>query len=215
MQPVRVSVLLFLLAFGYGAGVRAEMSREQALAALGGGDPVARAEAVEQLGRNGTMNDVDALLDALRDGDARVRALAEGAVWSVWMRSGDAQADALVREGIAHMEAQQMGAAVDAFTRAIERRPDFAEAWNKRATAWFLIGDFEQSLKDCDATLERNPNHFGALAGCGSIYAQRGDLERALDFLQRAFDLNPNLEAVNVALELVRHRLGKTGRQEI
>jgi len=194
---------------------QAELSREQALAALSSVNPAERAEGAEQLARTGTMPDVEALLDLLRDEDEHVRGLAERAIWSVWLRSGDAEADALVRQGMIHMEAQQMGVALDAFTRAIERRPDFAEAWNKRATAYFLIGDFDQSLRDCDQALQRNPNHFGALAGCGGIYAQREDLERALDFLQRAFDLNPNLEGVEIALSLVRYRLGKTGRQEI
>jgi len=209
------SVLVLIAAVFTVLPVRAEMSREQALAALESADAAQRGEGVEQLARTGTMSDVETLLDALRDDDPRVRALAEHAIWSVWLRSGDAQADALVQQGIVHLEAQRMGEALDAFTRAIERRPDFAEAWNKRATAYFLIGDFDQSLKDCDQALQRNPNHFGALAGCGAIHAQRDDLERALDFLQRAFDLNPNLEGVEVALSLVRHRLGKTGRQEI
>ena len=193
----------------------AEMSRDQVRLALQSESAAQRGEAVEQLGRTGTMEDVEPLLDALRDRDTHVRSLAETAIWRVWLRSGDAQADALVSKGIAHMEAQQVGAALDAFTRAIERRPDFAEAWNKRATVYFLMGNFDQSLKDCDEALRRNPNHFGALAGCGAIYAQRDDLERALDFLQRAYDLNPNLEGVEVGLSLVRHRLGQTGRQEI
>jgi tetratricopeptide (TPR) repeat protein len=216
MKRMRSFLLLTaLIALIAALPAQAEVSREQALAALGSANAAERGEGAEQLARTGTMPDVEALLVALHDDDARVRALAEHAIWSVWLRSGDAEADALVRKGMVHMEAQQMGAALDAFTRAIERRPDFAEAWNKRATAYFLLGDFDQSLKDCDQVLQRNSNHFGALAGCGAIYAQREDLERALDFLQRAYELNPNVEGVEVALALVRHRLGKTGRQEI
>ncbi|MCC7548092.1 MAG: tetratricopeptide repeat protein [Burkholderiales bacterium] len=212
-----VTPLLLLCALAGGAVVpaRAEMSRDQAVAALRSDAPGERSAAVERLARSGTMADVEALLDALRDEDAHVRSLAEGAIWSIWLRSGDADTDALVRKGVAHMEARQMGAALDAFTRAIERRPDFAEAWNKRATAYFLIGDFDQSLHDCEKALERNPNHFGALAGCAGIYAHRDQLEHALDYLERAFELNPNLEGVEIGLTLVRHRLGRTGRQEI
>jgi len=211
----RMRIFLLVTALIATLPAQAELSREQALAALGSANAAERGDGAEQLARSGTMPDVEALLDALRDDDERVRVLAERAIWSVWLRSGDAEADALVRKGMDHMEAQQMGAALDAFTRAIERRPDFAEAWNKRATAYFLLGDFDQSLEDCDQALQRNPNHFGALAGCGAIYAQREDLERALDFLERAFALNPNVEGVEIALSLVRHRLGKTGRQEI
>ncbi len=219
MKRIRILLLLSLLALStatkLGGVAYAEMSRSQALMAMQSGDAGRRAQGIEQLAHSGRMEDVEALLGALRDQDRNVRRLAEGAIWSVWLRSGDPEADALVREGVARMEAQQMGAALDAFTRAIERRPDFAEAWNKRATAYFLIGDYDQALKDCDAALERNPNHFGALAGCGSIYAQRDELGRALDFLERAYDLNPNLDGVAAALELVRHRLGRSGRREI
>lgn len=215
MKRMRIVLLAAALLGIVAVPTHAEMSREQARSALASASAAERGEGVEELARIGTMDDVEVLLDALRDRDRHVRALAERAIWRVWLRSGDAEVDTLVSKGIAHMEAQQMGAAVEAFTRAIERRPDFAEAWNKRATAWFLMGDFEQSLRDCDRTLERNPNHFGALAGCGGIYAQRDELERALDYLQRAYALNPNLEGVEVGLALIRHRLGRSGRQEL
>ncbi len=217
MKRIQFLLIVLVTAFSAVSGgvASAEMSRSQALSAMRSDDTGRRAQAIEQLARTGRMEDVEVLLDALRDENAHLRNLAEGAIWSVWLRSGDTKADALVKEGVERMEAQQIGAALDAFTRAIERRPDFAEAWNKRATVYFLIGDFDQALKDCDEALQRNPNHFGALAGCGAIYAQRDELDRALDFLERAYALNPNLEGVATALELVRHRLGKSGRQEI
>jgi tetratricopeptide (TPR) repeat protein len=80
---------------------------------------------------------------------------------------------------------------------------------------YFLMGDYDQSLKDCDETLKRNPNHFGALSGCGAIYAQRDELDRALEYLERALEVNPNLEGVEEGLALVRQRLGSRGRQSI
>ena len=97
--------------------------------------------------------------------------------------------------------------------RMVVMRPDFAEGWNKRATVYFLMGDFDQSLADCDETLKRNPNHFGALAGCGAIYAQRGELEQALEYFERALEVNPNMPGVEQALGLVRERLATAGRR--
>jgi tetratricopeptide (TPR) repeat protein len=132
------------------------VGREQALAALTGADVEARRAAALELGKVGTMADAGALLDALYDDDEVVRSLAETAVWQVWMRSGDARADALLASGIRRMENGQMGAAVDDFTRAIEIQPEFAEGWNKRATAYYLMGDLEQSLHDCDEVIRRN-----------------------------------------------------------
>jgi tetratricopeptide (TPR) repeat protein len=161
------------------------------------------------------MADAGALIEHLRDEDADVRALAERAVWQVWARSGDPEVDDLLQRGIRHMENGQMGQAVDAFTRVIDLRPDFAEGWNKRATAYYLIGDYDQSLKDCDEVIERNPSHFGALSGYGLIYVQLGELERALEYFERALDINPNLEGVEQSIALIRYRLGQSGKQSI
>jgi tetratricopeptide (TPR) repeat protein len=191
------------------------VGREQALVALSAADVETRRAAVLELGKVGKMSDADALLAALRDEDELVRRLAESAVWRVWMRSGDARADALLASGIRHMEDGQMGAAVDDFTRAIEIQPQFAEGWNKRATAYYLMGDLEQSLHDCDEVIRRNPSHFGALSGYGLIYVQRGELERALEYFERALAINPNLEGVQQSIELIEYRLGQEGKRSI
>jgi tetratricopeptide (TPR) repeat protein len=87
-------------------------------------------------------------------------------------------------------------AAVATFTKVIERKPDFAEAWNKRATVHFLMGEHEQSLRDCDEVMKRNPAHFGVLAGYGQIYLQLDEPERALGYFRRALAVNPNLRSV-------------------
>ena len=191
------------------------VGREQALVALSAADVETRRAAVLELGKVGKMSDADALLAALRDEDELVRRLAESAVWGVWMRSGDARVDALLASGIRHMEDGQMGAAIDDFTRAIEIQPQFAENWNKRATAYYLMGDLEQSLHDCDEVIRRNPSHFGALSGYGLIYVQRGELERALEYFERALAINPNLEGVQQSIELIEYRLGQEGKRSI
>jgi tetratricopeptide (TPR) repeat protein len=193
----------------------ADMAHDEALQALASSDASQRRQAVQALGDSGSMQDADLLLDALRDADPEVRALAEQSVWRVWTRSDDPDVNALMQAGMRNMQEGKLGLAVDAFTRVIEKQPDFAEGWNKRATVYFLIGDYDQSLKDCDETLQRNPNHFGALAGCGAIYAQREELDRALEYFERALEVNPNLEGIEVGLALVRQRLGARGRQSI
>ena len=208
----RIVLVCLLLA---GIPLQADTPREQALASLDSSDASVRREAVTQLGLNGEMADADALLAALYDDDADVRAAAEHGVWQVWMRSGDPDVDALLKRGIRYMEDRQMGQAVDAFTRVIDKRPDFAEGWNKRATAYYLMGDTDQSLKDCDEVIKRNPNHFGALSGYGLIYVQRGELERALEYFERALEINPNMEGVEQSMALIRYKLGQSGKQSI
>ena len=92
--------------------------------------------------------------------------------------------------------------------------PSSPEGWNKRATAYYLMGDLDQSLHDCDEVMRRNPHHFGALSGYGLIYVQRGELERALEYFERALAINPNMQGVQQSIELIQYRLGQ-GRQAL
>jgi tetratricopeptide (TPR) repeat protein len=140
---------------------------------------------------------------------------AEVAVWVLWGRSGDPEVDQLLKSGIQRMEDGQMGQAVEVFTRVTERKPDFAEGWNKRATAYYLMGDFDQSLKDCDEVIKRNPQHFGALSGYGMIYLRLGELENALGYFERALEINPNLKGVEESIRLIRYKLHQDGKQDI
>lgn len=189
-------------------------SRDQAIAALHSEDASQRRDAVDGLGRLGEKGDADLLLDALYDADLDVRAHAESAVWRLWSRSGDPDVDTLLVSGIEQMNEGHMGQAVETFTRVTERKPEFAEGWNKRATAYYLIGDYEQSLKDCDEVMQRNPQHFGALSGYGLIYVRLGDLERALGYFQRALEINPNLQGAQQTIDLIRYKLGKDGKHD-
>ena len=72
--------------------------------------------------------------------------------------------------------------AIETFRRIIQRKPDFPEGWNKRATLYYLIGEYDKSLADCEEVIRRNPVHFGALSGFGMIYLQLGKPEQALDY---------------------------------
>ncbi|OLB03384.1 MAG: hypothetical protein AUH14_13560 [Candidatus Rokubacteria bacterium 13_2_20CM_69_15_1] len=150
------------------------------------------------------MADVPALVGALRDADARVRALAEKAIWQVWSRSGDAEADRLFAIGVEQMQAREGEAAIATFTRVITRRSEFAEGWNKRATVYYLLGEYTKSLADCDEVLKRNPYHFGALSGYGMIYLQLDQPTRALEYFERALAVNPNLSSVQEAAERLK-----------
>ena len=112
-------------------------------------------------------------------------------IWEVWMRSGRADVDRLMEEGIGYLSVRQLGAAHDRFSEAIEAAPGFAEAWNKRATVLFLMSEQEQSLSDIEKVLALEPRHFGALAGRGMIHAQAGRWKEALDAYYQALAVNP------------------------
>jgi tetratricopeptide (TPR) repeat protein len=176
-------------------------TRVQALAALKKPDPLERRRGALGLQTLGRMGDVPALIAALRDSDDVVRAIAEEALWAVWSRSGDARVDDLLKRGISEMNSEHFAEATATFTRVIELKPDFAEGWNKRATAYYLAGEYRRSLADCDEVIKRNPSHFGALSGYGQIYLQLDQPEKALEYFRRALAVNPNLDGVQAAID--------------
>ena len=186
------------------APATAQTGREQALASLRAGDVAVRRSAVQQLADSGVMADLPALAEALRDPDPVVRGFAESAMWSVWSRSGDADVDRLFAIGVEQMSQRQLDAAVETFSRVIQRRPDFAEGWNKRATVYFMLGDHRRSLADCDQVMARNPYHWGALSGYGMIYVQLDQPARAVNYLEKALAVNPNLDQVAQTLEVLK-----------
>jgi len=186
----------------------AEPTRQEAREALRAlADVETRRAAALWLGQKGLMDDAPALVQALRDQDPLVRASAEQALWQVWSRSGDDEVDGLLALGIEQMSAREGDAAVETFSRVIARRPDFAEGWNKRATAHYLMGAYAKSLADCDEVLKRNPHHFGALSGYGMIYLQLDQPARALEYFERALAVNPNLSSVVDTVEMLKRRL--------
>ena len=151
--------------------------------------------------------ELPALFKTLRDQDDLVRALSENSIWQVWSRSGDPKVDGLFAVGVEHMNHGQGQAAIDTFSEIIRLKPDFAEGWNKRATVYFLIGDYDKSLHDCDEVVKRNPQHWGALSGYGQIYLQLDKPERALEYFERALKVNPNLQSVEAATRELRRQL--------
>lgn len=190
--------------------------REQALRWLAHPDDVMlRRRGAERLAAAGTMADVPTLVQALRDSDAVVRALAERALWEVWSRSGDEEVDRLLALGIEQMQQQAGEAAVATFSEVIRRRPEFAEGWNKRATVYYLLGEYQKSLADCDEVVKRNPHHFGALSGYGMIYLRLGQPARALEYFERALAINPNLHSVRETAEAIREHLIQRRRDTI
>ena len=167
-------------------------------------DQEARRQAAARLGDVGDQTAVAPLVQALQDPDEVVRGLAEHSLWQVWSRSGDATVDALYQEGISFMQTGRLSEAVAKFGEVIALNPTFAEAWNKRATVYYLQGEFEKSLTDCEVVIRLNPVHFGALSGMGLNHLQLSQLEQALGAFDRALHVNPNLGQIRALVENLR-----------
>jgi tetratricopeptide (TPR) repeat protein len=138
----------------------------------------------------------------LRDDSAFVRGFAEQGLWLLWSRSGDRAIDQLMARGVEAMQQGLHSEAIALFTRVAKAKPAFAEGWNKRATVYFLAGQYDKSIADCREVLKRNPRHFGALSGLEQIYVQLERYEQALEWFRRALEVNPNL--LGVEMEIVR-----------
>ncbi|HSH07887.1 MAG TPA: tetratricopeptide repeat protein [Burkholderiales bacterium] len=171
-------------------------SRDAAVAALHDADPQQRLLGMVWIAENGRFADADLLHERLRDEEPVLRRIAEQGLWALWTRSGDAEVDRMLANGTVIMQSGAYGEAADVFSQVIERKPEFAEGWNKRATAYFLAGEYRKSIADCEEVFKRNPKHFGALSGVGQNWLALGELDTARDYLKRALEVNPNLEGV-------------------
>jgi tetratricopeptide (TPR) repeat protein len=120
----------------------------------------------------------------------------EARIWALWLQTPSDTAALLMLRAKAAMDAQQSDVAIKLLDAVIKLRPDYVEAWNRRATLYYLKNDYAHSLADIQQVLIREPRHFGALAGLGMIMQDVGDDKRALDAFRKALDINPHLEKV-------------------
>src|SRR5687768_1379402 len=152
------------------------------------------------------MTDAALLHERLRDESPFVRGFAEQGLWLLWSRSGDAGIDQLMARASEDMQAGRHEEAITTLTEVVKKKPEFAEGWNRRATVYYLAGEFKKSIADCDEVLKRNPGHFGALSGLGEIYLQLDDEAKALEWYRRALEVNPNMVGVEMKIRMLEER---------
>jgi tetratricopeptide (TPR) repeat protein len=104
----------------------------------------------------------------------------EAKIWHIWLQTGQEDLNVLMRQGARAMSANNFALALESFNALIRLAPNLAEAWNKRATLYYLMRKFDASIADVKQTLALEPRHFGAVAGLGLIFEQLGNLPAAL-----------------------------------
>jgi len=116
-------------------------------------------------------------------------------IWAIWaMKPEDRKLEQMLAQGTDAMNAQKYREAEAIFTAIIKADPDFAEAWNKRATVYFLMGAFAASKRDIAQTILREPQHFGALSGLGLIEMHLGDYQAAKQAYMQARNIHPFID---------------------
>ena len=128
----------------------------------------------------------------------------EGAIWEQWVLVPDGPQRELMMRGIAEMQQRQLKQSVETFSKLIEIAPDLSEAWNKRATAYWLLGNFPASLNDICETVRREPRHFGAYSGLGMIRAEMGEYPRAVAAFELAKKHNPHIVGIDDEIERLK-----------
>ena len=112
-------------------------------------------------------------------------------IWDIWYEVDDPKVIEYFEKGIQAMRIRNYPLAVRFFNNLIEEDPNFAEAWNKRATVHFMMGDFDKSMQDIIKTLELEPRHFGALDGMGLIFIHQGQYQQAIDVYDKMLEIFP------------------------
>lgn len=124
-----------------------------------------------------------------------------GALERAQLRSGSDTADLLMSRALQALQGGKKDVALQLLTSVVTLRPDYTEAWNKRATLYFLQDDYARSIADIAETIKREPRHFGAWMGLGTILKETGEKKRAYEAFKRALAIYPQLEAAQKAID--------------
>ena len=187
----RFLALGFALTFAIAAGA---LPVDRALAQGGGGFPEAPDKLPKKVDHNQDINFLFEALKAAPD-DESAKAV-ENRIWALWLASGSDTADLLMSRVKTAAEAKEVDLAIELLDKIIAIKPDYVEAWNRRATLYFTKKDYGRSIADCVQVLAREPRHFGAMVGLGTILQEIGEDRRALEFYRRALAIHPRLQKV-------------------
>ena len=144
--------------------------------------------------RGDRTHNLEFLFEALKAApDAASAKAVEERIWALWIVSPSDTANLLMSRAKTAVEGQDFDLAVRLLDTIVQLRPDFVEAWNRRATIHFTRKDYNRSLADLQQILAREPRHFGALSGLGLIMQELGEDKRALEVYRRALAIHPHL----------------------
>ena len=135
------------------------------------------------------------------DGQSPAGGRIEEEILTRFNRSGSDTSDLLLTWAAQAIDDKDFPLALDVLDQIIVLKPDFAEAWNKRATVYYLLDDYSASLADIRQVLALEPRHFGALSGLGLILESMDRKQEAIEVFRRTLDINPRLDKVRESLE--------------
>ena len=140
---------------------------------------------------------LDTLFAALKiaPDEASAKAI-EDRIWAVWTASGSDTCSLLMSRAKDAIDDKDYDLAIKLLDAVIAIKPNYVEAWNRRATVYYLKQDYAHSIADIAAVLAREPRHFGALSGLGMMLQEIGDDKDALEAYRKALAVDPHLENI-------------------
>ena len=130
-------------------------------------------------------------------------------IWDIWHETNDPKINADFFRGIGLMHNGNLKESIKFFSKVIEKNPNFAEAWNKRATVLYLMGEFEKSQKDIDKVLSLEKRHFGALSGQGLVQTALENYQKAIDSYIETHKIYPAMETPLMMIERLKIKIKK------
>ena len=144
------------------------------------------------------------LFNELKVNKAKVASVVEQEIWSLWStHPTDEKLTARLEEGSMFVRNQQPKRAREIFTEVIKLDENWAEAWNKRATVLYMLGEYQKSQDDIDKVLELEPRHFGALAGQGLVNIQLKNFEKAIRSYKQAKEIYPSMRSPEIMIKQI------------
>ena len=122
-------------------------------------------------------------------------------IWNIWStHPTQEKLTQLLSKGSSLMSTGELETAYKIFSTIIESTPDWAEGWNKRATVLYLMGRYQESLKDIDEVLKRESRHFGALSGQGLVHIKLKNYEKAIKSYETVQKIYPSISSAKVMI---------------
>jgi len=131
-------------------------------------------------------------------------------IWDIWQETNDIKIEEDFYRGMESMLTRDLILSIVFFTKVIEKKPNFAEGWNKRATAYFMMGKFDKSMLDINQVLKLEPRHFGALDGMGLIFMHLKKYSEAIKIYDQMLKIFPNNKNIIDKKNLMKEYLSKS-----
>ena len=150
------------------------------------------------------------LFNELKKNNVTLTSGTEQKIWEIWSTHPKNQKlTERLAEGSELVRDKQLSKAINIFTEVIDLDPKWAEAWNKRATVLYMVGDYKSSQKDIDKVLELEKRHFGALAGQGLVNIKLENYEKAIESYKKAQEIYPAMQSPEIMIRQIEELIKK------